>query len=630
MQAARHMHSATLLPLPERTGSQEVLVTGGHSNFADLYEFPDDDHDGVENALDKCRDVFNPGDSQEMDSDDDGIPDACDNCRYTSNPGQEDFDVDLLGDACDGPPETDIDNVIDLPTTPFILGTDFLVTATIYNNTDNDIVTFAPDCYNTYWAIPGAIPLCRRGPAYGIPGDLITIPAGGSKSVSCNLNEMFEPGSLPSGDNNLSVVYENYIQDPDYPLNPTACCTDLENLENCDCWFSWNGSILAKEVKINISATPGNKAEVGFNPDQWDPAWADGNSPPISVMIRNIASHTVYQVDVLSIRLNGTVPIIIGSEMIIGDALYVQFERAAATRSLGTIQAGRSSMPASVQGGFLVGNDKFSGTQLIDIVWNTGTLVVKADRHTVGIGPKPGSIKEPIEGLNVKLFDKSMGNCAAGYGISWQNYPEIYNNCIPVADKETDGYGKAIFSPAPGNYLVIGCDGCDKIENVDKIYIGNSVGEIITGDEVYKYLQIIKKSDGKKVPAKYRKFTGSELLVIEPEYVEWSEEAELYPFVFDSLGDWAVTTSVTPPEGFVADKDALSAEVSSDVEAVQFTITDIGSKWVATKVKHKIKHKNKTMTFESEVGMKLTPELAKKKGLGVYGEDDRRKVKDKK
>ena len=84
------------------------------------------------------------------------------------------------------------------------------------------------------------------------------------------------------------------------------------------------------------------------------------------------------------------------------------------------------------------------------------------------------------------------------------------------------------------------------------------------------------------MPAKSKRFTGSDLLVIEPEYVEWSSDTELYPFVFDSVGDWDVTTSVTPPEGFVSDYDALSATVDSDVKAVQFTITDVGSKWVPT------------------------------------------------
>ena len=135
-----------------------------------------------------------------------------------------------------------------------------------------------------------------------------------------------------------------------------------------------------------------------------------------------------------------------------------------------------------------------------------------------------------------------------------------------------------------------------------------------------KYLQVIQKADGKKGPAKYRKLKGSELLIIEPEYVEWSGDNELYPFIFDSIGDWTVGTSVEPPEGFVADNDSLTEEVNTELEAVQFTITDVGSKWKPTKVKHKIKHKGKTIKIESKIDVKLSKKLAKEKGISVYGE----------
>jgi hypothetical protein len=132
----------------------------------------------------------------------------------------------------------------------------------------------------------------------------------------------------------------------------------------------------------------------------------------------------------------------------------------------------------------------------------------------------------------------------------------------------------------------------------------------------------------KKVPAKSRKLTGSELLIIEPEYVEWSAESELYPFVFESIGDWSVTTSVEPPEGFVTDQDSLSTEVNTDLKAVQFTVTDVGTVWKASKVKHKVKHKNKVKTVESEIGIMLTPELAKQKDVCIYGEDFPEKCED--
>jgi hypothetical protein len=592
-----------------------VLVAENESRVA--YKPISMDNDGIPNDQDNCPDIAN---SDQKDSDEDGVGDACDNCRYIYNPDQTDSDGDFLGDACDGPDGEDIDNAVTPITLPFNPGEPFWLEATITNNTGQDIQTIKPDCYNTYWVFPGAKPLCRRGPAYGIPKDLITIKAGGSYLVKCDISEMFESFPPPSGtptSDTIAAVYENYIVDPDDDPMQQGDCTEED-----DCYVIWTGTVASVEQPIIIGSSTYNRlsADVGFNPDQWDAAWATGNSPPIKARISNIENHviddsTITDAVVSSIRLNGSLPIIPGSNTIVDGALYVQFDRALAVQSLGSIMPGLS-VPATVQG--KIGDNVFSGRQNIEIVENTGALIVKADLHTVGIGPKPGSIKEPIVGMTVRLYDKISGSCASGYGISWQNYPDIYKdkNCAPVSETFTDPEGKARFNPPPGNYLVIG------YYETDDIYIGNSVGEIATGDEVYKYLQVIKKADGKKVPAKYLKFTGSELLVIEPEYVEWSDEAELYPFVFESLGDWTVTTSVTPPEGFVADNDALSAEVNSSVDAAQFTITDIGSKWVATKVKHKIKHKNKkAKTVESEVGIKLSPELAAKKGLGIYGED---------
>jgi hypothetical protein len=38
-------------------------------------------------------------------------------------------------------------------------------------------------------------------------------------------------------------------------------------------------------------------------------------------------------------------------------------------------------------------------------------------------------------------------------------------------------------------------------------------------------------------------------------------------------------------------------------------------------VKHQIRHKRRKKTVESTIGIKLTPELAKQKGVCIYGED---------
>ena len=82
---------------------------------------------------------------------------------------------------------------------------------------------------------------------------------------------------------------------------------------------------------------------------------------------------------------------------------------------------------------------------------------------------------------------------------------------------------------------------------------------------------------------------------------------ELYPIVLQSIGDWGVTTSVEPPEGFVADSDSLSEEVSTDTRALQFTITDVGSDWIATELQHDLRHNGRKEKVLSRIGVGLEP-----------------------
>jgi hypothetical protein len=240
-----------------------------------------------------------------------------------------------------------------------------------------------------------------------------------------------------------------------------------------------------------------------------------------------------------------------------------------------------------------------------------GTVMVFAEKHTVGPGVNPDVKKQPLGGLPVRIYSKAAGSCVMQYGVSWQNYGKIWANCIPQETGTTDTTGKVGLNVVPGDYIVIG-------KTAAAIYLGVSVGTVAANQTVNKFLQLIVKADGKNVPAKYTVRTGSELYIIEPEYIEWSGAQELYPFIFAGVGDWGVVTSITPPEGFVADNKSLSTEVSSETEAVQFTVGDIGSKWTNTKVQYKLKHKRKTETIKSKIGIKCSAQLQKQKGFDEF------------
>ena len=247
-----------------------------------------------------------------------------------------------------------------------------------------------------------------------------------------------------------------------------------------------------------------------------------------------------------------------------------------------------------------------------------GTLAIDAKLHTVGTGSNPGSTKGPLAQLPVRAFDKQNA-CVAQFGVSWQNFRNIWFGCaaaMPGGIGQTDRAGHTALTVAPGAYLVIG--EYDPPTG-DPIYIGRSVGGVDAGQTKPVFLQVIAKANGTVVPAKYQTVTGSELWIIEPEYVEWNGTQELYPFVFESIGAWTVTTSVRPPEGFVADQSSLTTEVNTTLTAAQFTITNVGSKWVDTGVTHQLTHKGKKETVKSHVGVKLSDKLATAKGLTRLG-----------
>lgn len=249
------------------------------------------------------------------------------------------------------------------------------------------------------------------------------------------------------------------------------------------------------------------------------------------------------------------------------------------------------------------------------------SVQVQAVKHVIGLGARPLCNKTPISGMEVRVYNKSTDRCITQYGIiSWPHYNEIWGKCQPETFGVTDRDGKLDFRLAPTTYLLIG-----KFDPTP----GTTGGELLVADTVWNlksdqvrpaHLYIFQRADGRHLPGKYTQFTGSLLNIVEPEYVEWDNEKELYPFVFESVGDWTVQTSVLPPEGFVSDHQALSATVNSDVQAVQFTITDVGSRWVDSNVRHRIKHKGKWLNHRSRIGVKLTARLAKIKKLPLYGD----------
>lgn len=256
-------------------------------------------------------------------------------------------------------------------------------------------------------------------------------------------------------------------------------------------------------------------------------------------------------------------------------------------------------------------------SEQVDVtVWYGADIEVHAARHTVGAGSYPGSTKEPLVGIEVCAYDKSEGSCARVEcgGISHQHYQCIVDTCEPINCATTDEYGVALLNLPPGDYIIISDDAT---KTVLPDPLGVSASDLACGEVMVKHLQQIVRADGVKLPGKTQRLTGSELLIIEPEYILWGDIEQLYPFVFESIGDWGVTATVAPPEGFVTDYESLSEDVYYEIEAVQFTITEIGSDLVPTVTTFDVIHNGERRVVPSSVGIQLTSEYAQSRGFDV-------------
>ncbi len=245
------------------------------------------------------------------------------------------------------------------------------------------------------------------------------------------------------------------------------------------------------------------------------------------------------------------------------------------------------------------------------------TLQIEATTHIVGSGKKPKTNKDPLDGVDVCIYDKSATSCALTVcgGTSHAQYECIATFCEPVDCCQTAANGTCSMQPLPADYVAVAFDPTFALLPDP---IGANVSASGCGDIKRVRLKQIIRADGKKMSAKTIVLTGSDLEIIEPEFVLWDTEDQQYPFVFAAVGDWGVETTVLPPEGFVTDYDALGTIVLTETtESVQFQITEIGSDLVPTPTTFVVNHNGVQRIVHSQVDIRLTPEYAKSRGFDV-------------
>ncbi|MCG7852961.1 MAG: hypothetical protein MIO92_10610 [Methanosarcinaceae archaeon] len=266
----------------------------------------------------------------------------------------------------------------------------------------------------------------------------------------------------------------------------------------------------------------------------------------------------------------------------------------------------------------------------------TSTVRIIGTEFYFDKGSKPPMTRRPLSGVEVRLYKMSDIEIFGITKVNYKAYASICTNSnIPfiLAAESPGGTGEYLCHDlAQDEYVIIGYG------NEDTAYrhIGGSPVSIDANDpawgnaDIVRDLILMTDMRGRKAPGKIKKIKGSNLTIIEPEYIEWDDNQAFYPFAFVTEEDWEVEISVKPPKGFDIDKKSLKDTVSAESKAIQFTITDEGGEWGPSKVKYKAKHKKTTKDVESEIGVKLTKKLAKEKDLTVWGEEkDKDKDKDK-
>lgn len=113
---------------------------------------------------------------------------------------------------------------------------------------------------------------------------------------------------------------------------------------------------------------------------------------------------------------------------------------------------------------------------------------------------------------------------------------------------------------------------------------------------------------------------GSALDIFEPTDVIWNGTEELYPFGFVSDSNWDVNLCLSAPEGYqvASGESCIQTLVANEEKFVNFTLKEVGSVPAPSKITYKLTTpEGQKRTVESSVGVRLTPALAKTKGVQV-------------
>ncbi len=241
-----------------------------------------------------------------------------------------------------------------------------------------------------------------------------------------------------------------------------------------------------------------------------------------------------------------------------------------------------------------------------------------------------GSCKAPIEGAQVKVFDR---NKLVGKSLSCNDatvtleknpkgtlYPCIFED-VALASAQAASFGCTTDSlgqctageETMGDYLVI-------VKAIDSVsgktmYTGSPKGpsDFVNGLATKDFQFICMRNatgstscqGGSKTTV-----TGSLLEIVYPLYTVWDETSEYYPFIFTSDSDWTVDLCLSVPEGYkIADQSSCIQTLVAGEVATVFTVVETGSPEPNAKIKLRASHIKQAKGGKEIKGEKVTKDI---------------------
>lgn len=262
---------------------------------------------------------------------------------------------------------------------------------------------------------------------------------------------------------------------------------------------------------------------------------------------------------------------------------------------------------------------------LLSALVSAATINVQATVHYVDskancFGFGKTSVKLPATNMQVYLFKASDVRAFAdqyAYNYNWEVYaPLLESGAVqPVATCTTDSNGACSFDVAADDYYVISgyVLGCQPDVHSGKQVSANDMKK---GTNVnLNLMRAATKDCTVKMcyPAEATVLSGSNLEIVQPEYVVWDSATAVYPFALSSDSDWTVDITPYLPSGYVASPSAVVETVANEIKGVAFDVTEVGSKMGDTTVVIGATHNGKKQTLRLTIGGKDSPAWEAKK-----------------